>query len=81
MLSRSLNIEWWYGGKVHKISNHIYHLQRGEIFFLYGKSFLALGGADSHDKSFRKENESNDLRECMKERRYKRVKGYMRQVD
>ncbi|MCQ2017271.1 hypothetical protein [Clostridium butyricum] len=32
-------------------------------------------------KHFRKENESNDLRECMKERRYKRVKGYMRQVD
>ena len=58
MLSRALNIEWWHGGKVHKISNHIYHLERGEIFFLYGKSFLALGGADSHDKSFRKENES-----------------------
>lgn len=28
-----------------------------------------------------KENETNDLRECMKERRYKRVKGYIRQVD
>lgn len=58
MLSHTLNIEWWHGGKVHKISNNIYHLQRGEIFFLYGKSFLALGGADSHDKEFRKENES-----------------------
>ena len=58
MLSHALNIEWWHGGKVHKISNHIYHMQRGEIFFLYGKSFLALGGADSHDKEYRKENES-----------------------
>ena len=58
MLSSAFNIEWWHGGKVHKISNHIYHLQRGEIFFLYGKSFLALGGADSHDKSARKDGET-----------------------
>lgn len=30
---------------------------------------------------FKKENKSDDLRECMKERRYKRVKGALRQVD
>lgn len=28
-----------------------------------------------------KENETNDLRDCMKERRYKRVKGALRQVE
>ena len=32
-------------------------------------------------KNFIKEKDSNDLRECMKERRYKRVKGALRQVD
>ena len=32
-------------------------------------------------KNFIKEKDSNDLRECMKERRYKRVKGALRQVE
>ena len=32
-------------------------------------------------KNFTKEKDSNDLRECMKERRYKRVKGALRQVE
>jgi len=58
MLERSLNINWWHGGKVHQISDNIFHLQRGEIFFLHGKSILALGGGESIDKCFRQENKS-----------------------
>lgn len=43
------------GAKMHKISDHIYHVLRGEIMELEGYSFLCLGGACSTDKAFRKE--------------------------
>lgn len=39
----------FHGGKAHKIRDSIYHLMRGEIFDFEGKSFLAFGGASSHD--------------------------------
>lgn len=41
------------GGKAHKIADKIYHLMRGEIFQIDGKSFFAFGGAESHDKEYR----------------------------
>lgn len=37
------------GGKAHKISEHIYHLIRGEIFKFEGKLFLTIGGGETHD--------------------------------
>lgn len=43
----------WNGGKVHKISDKIYHLKRGQVFNIAGKTFLTLGGADSTDKELR----------------------------
>lgn len=39
----------WHGGKVHKIKNNIFHLCRGQIFNIEGLTFLAMGGANSHD--------------------------------
>lgn len=39
----------FHGGKAHKIRNNIYHLMRGYIFELCGKSFFTFGGARSHD--------------------------------
>lgn len=51
-------VEDFCGGKVHKISEHIFHLMRGEVFKICCKTFLALGGADSHDKYMRTEGES-----------------------
>ena len=51
-------IETWNGGKIHKISEHIFHLLRGEIFNINDFTFLALGGAESHDKEYRTENET-----------------------
>ena len=44
-----LPVEKFCGGNVHKVSNNILHLMRGEIFEIEGKSFLAFGGADSWD--------------------------------
>lgn len=42
-------VEEWYGGKVHKIRPSVYHLMRGQIFEIDGKSIYAFGGASSHD--------------------------------
>ena len=42
-------IENWHGGNVHRISDSIFHLMRGEMFDLCGASIFAFGGARSHD--------------------------------
>lgn len=43
----------WHGGKVHQIMPSVLHLMRGQIFDIEGSSFLALGGAKSHDIEYR----------------------------
>ena len=54
-LLRKYPKEQWNGGVVQKITPHVIHLCRGEIFNLQGKTFFAMGGAESTDKMFRKE--------------------------
>lgn len=49
-------IDIWNGGKIHKISKYIFHLLRGQVFNILGKTFFALGGADSSDKEYREEH-------------------------
>lgn len=39
----------FHGGKAHKIRDNVYHLMRGYVFNLCGKSFFVFGGASSHD--------------------------------
>ena len=39
-----------YGGKAYQIRKNVYYLKRGEVFEIEGKTFLAFGGAASHDK-------------------------------
>ena len=39
--------------KMHKISEYIYHVLRGEIMVLEGRKFLCVGGAVSTDKQYR----------------------------
>ncbi|MCF0245316.1 MAG: metallophosphoesterase [Ileibacterium sp.] len=48
--------EEWHGGKVHRIRSNIFHLKRGEVFDIEGHSFLAMGGAFSHDVSYRQKD-------------------------
>lgn len=53
----SYPVEEWCGGRVHHIvKDKVIHLMRGEVFTIEGKTFLAMGGATSHDKEYRKEN-------------------------
>lgn len=46
-------VQQWHGGKVHRISDSIIHLMRGQVFEIDGKSFFTIGGAESHDKADR----------------------------
>ena len=46
------------GGKVHQISDSIYHLKRGEIFTINDEKFFVMGGANSIDKHRRIEGVS-----------------------
>ena len=41
------------GALMHQIDNHIFHVLRGEIMTLEGKTFFCLGGACSIDKALR----------------------------
>lgn len=43
----------WNGGKAHQVGTNIFHLMRGEIFSIEGKTFYAFGGAYSVDKGMR----------------------------
>jgi predicted phosphodiesterase len=49
-------IEQWNGGKIHRISNSIIHLMRGQVFIIDGLKFFVMGGAVSVDKEFRIEH-------------------------
>ena len=48
----------WNGGLVHVVRPHVLHLMRGEVFNIDGSTILAMGGAASHDKEYRKEGVS-----------------------
>lgn len=51
----SLPVTVWNGGKVHKITDNCYHLMRGQVYTIEGRTFFTMGGADSIDKQWRVE--------------------------
>lgn len=60
----------WHGGKVHFISDSIIHLMRGQVYTINGKKFFTMGGAESHDKLWRKEGISWWAREMPSDDEY-----------
>ena len=48
----------WNGGEIHKINDKLFHLKRGQIFNIKGKTLFTMGGAPSTDKIHRKEGVS-----------------------
>lgn len=56
-LLNELPEERWNGGRVHRLSDHILHLMRGQLFDIDGHTFFTFGGADSHDKDYRTEGQ------------------------
>lgn len=63
-------VEKWNGGKVHRISNHVIHLMRGQVYSIFGTTFFTMGGAESTDKEYRKEGESWWAREMPSDEEY-----------
>lgn len=49
-------VEQWNGGKIHRISDTIIHVMRGQIFTIDGLKFFVMGGAVSVDKVYRTEH-------------------------
>lgn len=47
-----------FGSKVLKVSDNVFYLKRGEIYYIKDKHFLVLGGAMSDDKAWRTPHES-----------------------
>lgn len=74
-------VEEWHGGKVHKISDRIIHLMRGQVFTIDGITFFAMGGAESTDKRIRKEGESWWARELPSEEEYEEALENLRRVN
>lgn len=57
-LNNDYSVEEWHGGKIHKISDSIFHLMRGQVFDIEGCKFFTMGGAPSHDIEYRTEGKS-----------------------
>ena len=55
MLNNNYPIVEFLSGKTHQIKSSIYHLMRGEVFIIENKTFFCFGGAESHDKEYRRE--------------------------
>ncbi len=43
----------WNGGKVHHLGGNLYHLMRGQIYEIEGKTFFTMGGGESPDIDIR----------------------------
>lgn len=52
-LLNSFPVEKRYGGKVHRICDNVYHLMRGEVYRIDGRTFFTFGGATSSDRHMR----------------------------
>jgi len=43
----------WMGGRVHKLSDSVIHLMRGQVFIIDGRKFFTFGGGYSIDQMYR----------------------------
>lgn len=62
--------ENWNGGRIHRIADSIFHLMRGQVFEIQGRTFFTMGGAESHDKQYRTIGTSLWLQELPSEDEY-----------
>lgn len=61
----------WNGGYVHQLRENIYHLMRGQVYTIEGKTFFTLGGAYSIDRYMRKLGYSYWEEELVNDAEYK----------
>lgn len=58
MLSQNYPKISFHNGYAQEVARNVFHLCRGNIFEIDGVKIFAMGGASSHDKTYRKENVS-----------------------
>lgn len=74
-------VEEWHGGQIQKITDNIFHLRRGYVFEIDNKKIFAFGGAESHDKEYRKLGRSIWLEELPNEMELERGRKSLDAVD
>lgn len=52
-LLNALPVETWHGGKVHRVRDSLFHLMRGQVFEIGGKTWFTFGGGTSMDRHMR----------------------------
>ncbi len=52
-LLNSCPVEMWNGGKIHRVTDKVFHLMRGQVFNIDGRSIFTFGGGLSIDKACR----------------------------
>jgi hypothetical protein len=52
-LLNSYPVEQWNGGKIHRITDKVIHLMRGQVFNIENRSIFTFGGGASIDKAYR----------------------------
>lgn len=52
-LLNNYEVSEWNGGKVHKIYDNLYHLLRGQVYTIGGKTVFTMGGGESPDIDIR----------------------------
>ena len=73
--------EEWCGGKVHRISEKVIHLMRGQVYEIGGMKLFAMGGAESTDKKYRREGMSWWAREMPSDEEYEEALKNLEKVD
>lgn len=63
--------ERWHGGLIQKITPHIFHLCRGQIFQLEEYRIFAMGGAESHDKNIGSQGYHGGRKNFLQKRKFK----------
>jgi len=77
----NLPVREWNGGLVHEVRPHVLHLMRGEVFDIDGLTVLAMGGAASNDRQYRREGRSWWLEEMPSEEEMEHCRASLDRVD
>lgn len=74
-------VEEWKGGKIHRITDNVIHLMRGQVFTIDGIKIFTMGGAESTDKWHRTEGVSWWRREMPSTEEYNEAIENLEKVD
>ena len=79
----SYPVEFWRGGKIHRIRKNIFHLMRGQIFHFpeLGIRIFSMGGAYSIDKMYREPGKSWWAQEMPSEEEYDEARRNLEKAD